>query len=89
MSETILFVVAFLLGVFVSSSVCIFNWYMKYSEYGGTIEIDEDTMVNRIELNDDMEDWAEQKWLIFKVAKSNVKLKRIGKTDPMSLENEK
>ena len=89
MSQFVFFIISFLLGIFVSASVIFSNLYIHFLDYGGTIMIDEDTRVNRIDLNDAMDDWPDQKWIIFKVAKSDVKLKRIGKTDPMSLEDEK
>lgn len=87
MPDTLLFVIAFLLGVFVSGSICFFNWYNDYSNHGGNILIDEKSGVYRIILNDDIEDWGDQNYVILKVSKTEQRLKRLHDIDPLSLED--
>ena len=87
MSPTLLFIIGMALGVFVAGAIFFFNWYDDYSEHGGTILIDEKSGVYRIILNDDIEDWGDQNYVILKVSKTEQKLKRLNDIDPMSLED--
>ena len=59
----------------------------KFSDHGGSILIDLESGVYRILLNDDTEDWGDEKYVILKVSKSEQKLKRLQDIDHMSLED--
>lgn len=87
MPDTLLFVIAFALGVLTSGAIFFINWYDDYSNHGGNILIDEKSGVYRIILNDDIEDWGDQNYVILKVSKTEQRLKRLHDIDPMSLED--
>ena len=82
-------VIAFILGLAMSSLFYFVTWYYHFSDYGGTIMIDTNTGVYRYMINDNYEDWVEQKYVIFKIAKAEKTLKRLKDIDDMSLEKEK
>ena len=73
---------------FLVATLLYFAWFWeKFSDYGGGILIDDEARVNRFFLNDDMEDWGDQKFIIFKVSKSEKRLKRLEDIDPLELED--
>lgn len=72
--------------IFATALYCAILWE-KFSDHGGSILIDLESGVYRILLNDDPEDWGDEKYVILKVSKSEQKLKRLQNIDHMSLED--
>ena len=59
----------------------------KFSDHGGSILIDLESGVYRILLNDDPEDWGDEKFVILKVTSSEQRLKRLNDVDPIDMED--
>ena len=78
--------IGIVIGAIFASALFFGMFFERYSDYGGTILIDDERMVNRLYLNNSMDDWAKQKFIIFKVAKAEQPLKRLKDVDDMSLE---
>lgn len=74
------------IGMVFTGGIVFAIFWEKFSDYGGSILIDDKTMVNRLYLNNSMEDWINQKYIIFKVAKAAQPLKRLNDIDDMDLE---
>ena len=85
--DIIFLIIAFCLGVAFSGGIFFYNWYTDYSDHGGTILIDEKSGVYRIILNNDIEDWGDQNYVILKVSKTEQKLKRLHDINPLELED--
>ena len=70
-----LVIVSLLIGFIVG-----FGWtlcFITYSYEGGQLLIDLKSGVYRIMIDDDIEDWAKQKYVLLKVSTSQQKLKRL------------
>lgn len=80
-------VISFIVGMAFTLGASYFYLWEKYMDHGGDILLDEETGVYRLIINEDIEDWGSEKYLIFKVSTSEQKLKRLNDIDPMSLED--
>ena len=85
--DIIILIIAFCLGIVFSGGIFFYNWYTYYSDHGGNILIDEKSGVYRIILNNDIEDWGDQNYVILKVSKTEQKLKRLHDINPLELED--
>ena len=84
---TINLFIGMLIGFFVSLALTLTILWEKFSDHGGSILIDLDSGVYRILLNDDPEDWGDEKFVILKVTNSEQRLKRLSDVDPLRLED--
>lgn len=85
---TINLFIGMLIGFFISLALTMTILWEKFADHGGSILIDADSGVYRIILNDDIEDWGDQRYVILKVSQSEQRLKRLKDIDPMELEDE-
>lgn len=76
-----------LIGFFLSLAFTLTILWEKFADHGGSILIDAESGVYRIILNDDIEDWGDQRYVILKVSQSEQRLKRLKDIDPMDLED--
>ena len=76
-----------LIGFFISLALTMTILWEKFADHGGSILIDSDSGVYRIILNDEIEDWGDQRYVILKVSQSEKRLKRLEDIDPMELED--
>lgn len=84
---TINLFIGMLIGFFLSLAFTLTILWEKFADHGGSILIDADSGVYRIILNDDIEDWGDQRYVILKVSQSEQRLKRLKDIDPMDLED--
>lgn len=84
---TINLFIGMLIGFFLSLAFTLTILWEKFADHGGSILIDAESGVYRIILNDDIEDWGDQRYVILKVSQSEQKLKRLKDIDPMDLED--
>ena len=84
---TINLLIGMLIGFFISLALTMTILWEKFADHGGSILIDADSGVYRIILNDDIEDWGDQRYVILKVSQSEQRLKRLKDIDPMELED--
>lgn len=84
---TINLFIGMLIGFFISLAFTLTILWEKFADHGGSILIDADSGVYRIILNDDIEDWGDQRYVILKVSQSEQRLKRLKDIDPMDLED--
>lgn len=84
---TINLFIGMLIGFFISLAFTLTILWEKFADHGGSILIDADSGVYRIILNDDIEDWGDQRYVILKVSQSEQRLKRLKDIDPMELED--
>ena len=80
-------VIGIVIGFLVATALYFAILWEKFSDHGGSILIDLESGVYRILLNDDPEDWGDEKFVILKVTNSEQRLKRLNDVDPMSLED--
>lgn len=84
---TINLFIGMLIGFFLSLAFTLTILWEKFADHGGSILIDANSGVYRIILNDDIEDWGDQRYVILKVSQSEQRLKRLKDIDPMELED--
>ena len=87
MSNILLIVIGIVIGFIFACGCNALMMWEKYNDHGGNILIDEQSGVYRLILNDNIEDWGDQKYIIMKVSSSETRLKRLNDIDPMSLED--
>lgn len=80
-------IIGIIIGFIFATALYFAILWEKFSDHGGSILIDLESGVYRILLNDDPEDWGDEKYVILKVNKSEQKLKRLQDIDHMSLED--
>ena len=72
--NVLLVLLGILLGLLFSFGIFL----LQFSDNGGNLLIDPKNGVFRVQLNlDDIEDWGDQKFVILKVSKSSVSLRRL------------
>lgn len=80
-------ILSFIIGMVFSLGVSYFCLWEKYMDHGGDILLDEETGVYRLIINEDIEDWGSERYLIFKVSTAEQKLKRLNDINPLDLED--
>lgn len=80
-------IIGIIIGFLVATALYFAILWEKFTDHGGSILIDLESGVYRILLNDDPEDWGDEKFVILKVTNSEQRLKRLKNVDPMSLED--
>lgn len=84
---TITLLIGMLIGFFISLALTLAILWEKFADHGGSILIDADSGVYRIILNDEIEDWGDQRYVILKVSQSEQRLKRLNDISSMDLED--
>ena len=84
---TISLIIGMVIGFLIATALYFAILWEKFTDHGGSILIDLESGVYRILLNDDPEDWGDEKFVILKVTSSEQRLKRLEDVDPMSLED--
>lgn len=84
---TISMLIGMLIGFFVSMALTLAILWEHFADHGGSILIDAESGVYRIILNDDIEDWGDQRYVILKVSSSEQRLKRLNDINRMELED--
>ena len=82
----IAYIIGFVVGLVVACGLSFFVLWEKYMDHGGDILLDEESGVYRLIINEDIETWGSERWLIFKVSTAEQRLKRLHDIDPMSVE---
>lgn len=80
-------IIGFVIGLVFALGVSYIYLWEKYMDHGGDILLDEESGVYRLIINEDIEEWGSERYLIFKVSTTEQKLKRLNDIDPMSLED--
>lgn len=84
---TISLIIGMVIGFIIATALYFAVLWEKFNDHGGSILIDLESGVYRILLNDDPEDWGDEKFVILKVTNSEQRLKRLQDVDPISLED--
>ena len=80
-------IIGIIIGFIFATSLYFAILWEKFSDHGGSILIDLESGVYRILLNDDPEDWGDEKFVILKVTSSEQRLKRLNDVDPIDMED--
>lgn len=82
-------VIAFLFGCAVVGIACYFIFWEQFTDNGGTLLIDKTRGVYQFQLNniDEIDDWDDLKYVIFKIEKASKPLKHIQEYNNMNLED--
>ena len=80
-------IIGIIIGFIFATALYFAILWEKFSDHGGSISIDLESGVYRILLNDDPEDWGDEKYVILKVTNSEQRLKRLNDVDPMNMED--
>lgn len=80
-------VIGIIIGFIFATALYFAILWEKFSDHGGSILIDLESGVYRILLNDDPEDWGDEKFVILKVTSSEQRLKRLNDVDPIDMED--
>jgi hypothetical protein len=89
MNTAIIFLIGFFVGCLFTGFLALVSWWDNFAQHGGTLLIDPDNCIYQLMLNnlDEVDEWENDRFIIFKVAHSSKPLQHI-KDKPFDLEEE-